>query len=44
MTNAWYLGILPGEEANYVAVIVLENSASEEDALAAGRALLGTVQ
>jgi peptidoglycan glycosyltransferase len=44
MTNAWYVGIYPGEDANYVAVIVLENSASEKDALTAGRALLETVR
>jgi penicillin-binding protein A len=44
LTNAWYVGIFPGEETNYVAVIVLENSASEKDALTAGRALLETVR
>jgi hypothetical protein len=44
MTNAWYLGILPGEDVVHVAVIVLENSASEQDALIAGRARLETVR
>ncbi len=43
-TNAWYVGILPGEDADYVSVVVLENSASEDEALAAGRALLERVQ
>lgn len=41
--NAWYAGIMAGEEADYVAVVVLENNASEADALAAGRALLESV-
>jgi peptidoglycan glycosyltransferase len=44
MKNAWYVGIFPGEQSDYVAVIVLENSGSEEDALAAGRSLLGMLQ
>jgi hypothetical protein len=34
---------MAGEEADYVAVVVLENNASEADALAAGRALLESV-
>ena len=44
MQNAWYVGLLPSDQADYVAVVVLENSGSEENALAAGRALLGMVQ
>jgi peptidoglycan glycosyltransferase len=44
MKNAWYVGILAGEQADYVAVVVLENNGSEEDALTAGRALLGAVR
>jgi peptidoglycan glycosyltransferase len=43
MKNAWYVGLFPGDQSDYVAVVVLENSASEKDALEAGRALLGTV-
>jgi hypothetical protein len=38
------VGILPGEQADYVAMVVLENSGSEEAALAAGRSLLEKVQ
>ncbi|MFL7839232.1 MAG: penicillin-binding transpeptidase domain-containing protein [Candidatus Promineifilaceae bacterium] len=44
LQNAWYVGILPGEQADYVAMVVLENSGSEEAALAAGRSLLEKVQ
>ena len=43
-TNAWYGGMLAGDDADYVAVVVLENNASEAEALAAGRALLVQVQ
>ncbi len=38
--NAWYVGILSGQDADYVAVVVLENETSQEAAQAAGRALL----
>ncbi|MFN2255692.1 MAG: penicillin-binding transpeptidase domain-containing protein [Candidatus Promineifilaceae bacterium] len=38
--NAWYVGILPGQGADYVAVVVLENENAPEAAQAAGRALL----
>lgn len=41
--NAWYTGRWSGAEADYVAVVVLEDSADEEAALAAGRALLDAV-
>jgi hypothetical protein len=43
LRNAWYVGIWPGDQSDYVAVVVLENNASEGEALAAGRALLETV-
>ena len=39
-TNAWYVGIQSGQDADYVAVVVLENENSQEAAKAAGRALL----
>ncbi|MEJ2751141.1 MAG: penicillin-binding transpeptidase domain-containing protein [Chloroflexota bacterium] len=39
-TNAWYVGIQSGQDADYVAVVVLENENSQEAARAAGRALL----
>jgi peptidoglycan glycosyltransferase len=38
--NAWYVGILPGTDADYVAAVVLENNASAEAAAETGRALL----
>lgn len=43
-TNAWYVGIWPGEESDYVAVVVLEEGASEGEAAASGRAILEMVQ
>lgn len=43
-TNAWYVGMSSGEDADYVVVVVLENNASEAEALSAGRELLETVQ
>jgi peptidoglycan glycosyltransferase len=39
-TNTWYVGMLPGEDADAVAVVVFENETSVEAAQAAGRALL----
>ena len=44
MRNAWYVGILPGDEADYIAVVVLEDKTSEDEAIAAGRALFNLVQ
>ena len=44
MRNAWYVGILPGDEADYVAVVVLEDKTSEDEAIAAGRALFNLVR
>jgi hypothetical protein len=43
-TNAWYTGHWAGSEADYVAVIVLENSAEQTTAQAAGRSLLRAAQ
>ncbi len=39
-TNAWYIGFLAAEEADFVGVVVLEDSAAAAEALAAGRALM----
>lgn len=43
-TNAWYTGHWAGDEADYIAVVVLENSAAESVAQAAGRAILRAAQ
>ena len=40
-TNAWYVGMLPGETADFVAVVVLENNDRQAAAADLGRALLG---
>lgn len=39
-TNAWYVSLLPGAEANFVAVVVVERSADESIAAEIGRSLL----
>ncbi len=43
-TNAWYVGVWPGAESDFVAVVVLEEGASEGEAAASGRALLEMVR
>jgi peptidoglycan glycosyltransferase len=43
-TNAWYTGHWAGSEADYIAVIVLENSVEQTTAQAAGRSLLRAAQ
>jgi cell division protein FtsI/penicillin-binding protein 2 len=43
-TNAWYVGMRAGENEDYVAVVVLEDSAEQGEAQAVGRSLLETAR
>lgn len=42
-SNGWYLALAPATTPRYALVVVVENTASEETAVAIGRALLETI-